>query len=138
MISFVFITLIVIFMLASLYSFLNNKKYKRSFFSPAIFYQLFFTLMALMIGFALIYYVLSLNTVVLRIGSPTGEPADETFWNLLYFSGVTLLAIGYGDYVPVGLAKAFALFEACIGLILPTACFLKAMTSNHEKESDKN
>ncbi len=93
-------------------------------------------MMSITFVFALLYYVLSLNGVILRLGSPTGDPADETFLNLLYFSGVTLLSIGYGDYVPVGSLRFFTLIEAGIGILLPAAYFIKAMNKKDTDDKD--
>ncbi|WP_342750463.1 potassium channel family protein [Alteribacillus bidgolensis] len=86
-------------------------------------------LFSITFGFAILYYLLSLETVVLKVNDPTGKPADDSFLNLLYFSGVTILSVGYGDLVPVGSARFFSLLEAAIGLLLPASYFMKAINS---------
>lgn len=134
MISTLLIALAVLLMFYRFYTFVNNKAYKKNYFNSALFYQLLLNMFIVMIGFSFIYYLLAKSTVILRISTPTGDPAPDTFFDLLYFSGVTLLAIGYGDYVPVGPAKVFAILEAAIGLLLPTAYFVKVISeSGHEK-----
>lgn len=136
MISTILIVLTILFLLVNLYFFFTSKSFKKSSFNPSLFYQLFFNLVGITFGFAFLYYLLSLNSIIIRIGSSTGEPTEETFWNLLYFSGVTLLSIGYGDYVPVGNVRFFAIIQASIGILLPAAYFLKAM--NQEDNKNKN
>lgn len=94
-------------------------------------------MLGLTLGFSVIFYALSLDDVVLRIGTLDGKPADQSFMNLLYFSGVTILSVGYGDLIPVGSLRFFALLEAAIGVLLPTAYFMKAMgSSGKEEEQD--
>lgn len=136
MISSILITLTTGFIIINLYYFFTRQSYKKSTFNAPMFYQLFFNMIGITIGFACIYYLLSLNNVILKIGSPDGNPANETFANLLYFSGVTLLSVGYGDYTPVGSAKFFALIEAGIGILLPTAYFIKAMSNNNQSNDN--
>ncbi|WP_223869380.1 hypothetical protein [Paenibacillus sabuli] len=59
----------------------------------ALFYKLFFVLTSITLSFAVIYYVLAFNQVVLRVADHTGDPAQDSFWTYLYFSGVTILSI---------------------------------------------
>lgn len=134
MLSGILIGITIIFMIVNLYYFFNNKSFKNSYFSSILFYKLFFVLLGFTIGFACLYYLLSLNGVVLKVNDPTGDVADVTFLDSLYFSGVTILSVGYGDLVPVGSARFFSLIEASIGLLLPTAYFMKALTSSGEKD----
>ncbi|MEC5425730.1 ion channel [Virgibacillus sp. C22-A2] len=133
MISTILIGLTILFIGVNLYYFFTNKTYKKSYASSALFYKLFFVLLGITIGFAVLYYVLSMNEVVLRIADPTGDPAGDSFLTYLYFSGVTILSVGYGDQVPVGSARFFALIQASIGLLLPTAYFVKAITNSNNK-----
>lgn len=42
----------------------------------------------------------------------------------LYFSFITLFAIGYGDMTPFGLSKAVSMVQALMGFILPYAIIL--------------
>ncbi len=123
----------LLFITVNLGYFLRNKTYNKSNFSTALFLKLFFVLLGVTIGFAILYYALSIDTVILRISSSTGKPAEESFLNLLYFSGVTILSVGYGDLIPVGPTRFFALLEAAIGVLLPTAYFLKALGSSSSK-----
>src|SRR5690606_24296049 len=91
-------------------------------------------------GFALIYFLLAFNIDVLRLNDESGRKVGEDFWDYLYFSGVTMLSIGYGDMVPVGYARFFAVIQAALGLLLPSAYFVKAFDElgAHEKEGQGN
>lgn len=99
-----------------------------------LFLKLFFVMVGITFGFAVLYYLLSSNEVILRISDKTGDQAPEDFLTFLYFSGVTMLSVGYGDLIPVGSARFFALIQASLGLLLPTAYFMKAMNSSSEGE----
>lgn len=138
MIPAILMAITILFILVNLYHFFTNRTFKKSYFSSAMFYKLFYTMLGLTIGFAVLYYALSYYGTVLVINDPTGEPADRDFLEYLYFSGVTMLSVGYGDFVPVGSARLFALIQAALGVLLPTACFMKALTSSGEKGSGSN
>ena len=43
----------------------------------------------------------------------------------LYFSYITLFAVGYVDMTPLGFAKAVSMIQAFVGFILPYAILLK-------------
>ncbi|WP_280771446.1 potassium channel family protein [Salipaludibacillus daqingensis] len=128
----------IIFVIGNLIYFFTNKTYKETYFHAALFYKLFFVLLGLTFGFAGLYYFLSLEEAVLKINDPTDDSVEVTFWNALYFSGVTMLSVGYGDLVPVGSARFFSLIQASLGLLLPAACFLKAFGQSNDKKYDNN
>ncbi|WP_110943248.1 potassium channel family protein [Virgibacillus senegalensis] len=132
--------LIVWLLAGSLYSFISHKSYQRSYFSFEIFYTMIVLYLAVMLGFALLYFVLSFNGVVLIEGDSLSKVAPlEALAHALYFSGVTLMTVGYGDIIPVGIGRVLALTEALIGYILPAAFFLKVwQTSLEEKEQKEN
>ncbi|WP_017473560.1 potassium channel family protein [Amphibacillus jilinensis] len=127
------VVIATIIILTNLYYFFANKYYRQSYFSTALFFKLFFVLIGVTLGFTILYYALSIQETILVYEGHSGEAADQSFSELLYFSGTTLLSVGYGDIVPVGSARFFALIQAAIGLLLPTAYFLKALghNSNH-------
>ncbi|PKR77621.1 metal transporter [Halalkalibacillus sediminis] len=130
------IVLAVIFFVVNLYYFFTNKSYKYSYFSSVLFFKLFVVLLGITISFGLLYYALSLNHVVLN--NTSGNPVNVTFWNAMYFSGETILSVGYGDLVPVGSARFFALLEAACGLLLPTAYFIKALDGSRKNKNEDN
>lgn len=88
------------------------------------------------LGFAFLYYFLSFDGDVVRVGTEEGKDGGENFLDYLYFSGVTLLSVGYGDLVPVGKARFFALLEAAIGFLLPTAFFIRALSGKGDNNEE--
>ncbi|WP_416148367.1 potassium channel family protein [Salipaludibacillus sp. HK11] len=138
MVSTLLISLTVIFVIGNVIYFFKNKTYKQSYLDVALFYKLFFVLLGLTFGFGGLYYLLSLEEAVLKINDPTDESINVTFMNSLYFSGVTMLSVGYGDIVPVGSARFFSLIQASLGLLLPAAYFLKAFGQSNDQKNDPN
>ena len=138
MVSTILIGLTIVILTINLYKFFSNRKYKKSYFSSAFFYKLFFILLSLTFGFALLYYILSFNGDLLTLNGPNGDPVEQVFSNYLYFSGVTILSVGYGDMVPVGSARFFALIQAALGLLIPAGYFMKALSSTEEKNKSGN
>ncbi|QGH33002.1 two pore domain potassium channel family protein [Gracilibacillus salitolerans] len=123
----------IIFIIVNLIYFFRNKTYKKSYFSTALFMKLFFVLCGVTFGFALLYYALSFGETVIVHDLSTDTPVEHSFSNLLYFSGVTILAVGYGDMIPVNSARFFALIQAAIGVLLPTAYFIKALDQSRDE-----
>lgn len=128
----------LVFIAANLYYFFANKTYRKSYFSTALFMKLFFVLCGVLLGFAAVYYVISLNEVILIDSLSSRNPIHPTFLDVLYFSGETLFSIGFGDMLPVGKARLFAVLEAMIGIILPAAYFMKALDLSHRSSSSTN
>jgi potassium channel LctB len=106
-------------------------------FSTEIFYALILTYTIVILGFGLIYFILSFEGIVLVEGgelrqvSPIGSMIHS-----FYFSGVTMLTIGYGDITPIGIGRLLALIEALIGYILPTAFVVQLVQHNGERARD--
>nr|WP_143414590.1 ion channel [Halobacillus massiliensis] len=124
----------IIFILVNLVYFFSNKTYRKSYFSTALFLKLFFVSVGVVIGFAFLYYMMSFKSLVIVEGNDSMAPVDPSFSNFLYFSGVTMLSVGYGDYVPVGPSRFFSLIESSLGVLLPTAYFMKALDSSKDEE----
>lgn len=136
MFSTILMGLTILFMLANLYYFVSGQKYKRSYFQSSLFQKLFFAMLGITIGFAVLYYLLAIEGDVVRVGTEEGKDGGENFWDYLYFSAVTLLSVGYGDLVPVGKARFFALIQAAIGFLLPTAFFIRALSEKGDRDGD--
>ncbi len=126
---------VVVLFVVKFYWFIKHKRYTLTEFSQAMFLRLFFTLFIVFIGFSLIYYGLFLNGHVVILDTVNNRTIDH-FSDYLYFSGVTLLSVGYGDLVPVGVARIFSLLEASLGLLLPSAFFLTAWNNSNQSDSD--
>ncbi|QHJ72366.1 two pore domain potassium channel family protein [Planococcus halotolerans] len=138
MLSAILIGLTIVLMSANLYYFFSSGKNKRSYFQPSLFQKLFYTLAGITVGFGVLYYLLSFQGEVIRVGTEEGEDGGDNFLDFLYFSGVTMLSVGYGDLVPVGGARFFALIQAGIGLLLPTAFFIRAISEREESDGEGN
>ncbi|RYG73249.1 two pore domain potassium channel family protein [Lentibacillus lipolyticus] len=107
-------------------------------FSAEIFYTLLIIYLIVIIGFAMVYFILSMNHILLVENGELREVS--VFGSLvhsLYFSGVTVLTIGYGDITPVGIGRLIALIQALIGYILPAAFVLKLVQAN-QKDRDRH
>ncbi len=141
MVAIVSIILILVLMCGSLYSFIFDKAYKKSYFSYEIFYTLLIIYFVVLVGFGLLYFLLSFSGVLLVEDGKLGEVDRlESLAHSFYFSGVTLMTVGYGDITPVGWGRLIALIEALIGYILPATFFLKiwqASTEDNIEEEDQ-
>lgn len=116
-----------------------NKRLKthRTSFSLEVFYTLIIIYFIVIIGFGLIYFSLSFYQLTL-VENVKGT--DTSFFGVLYqsfyFSGVTLLTIGYGDITPVGIGRFIAIVQALIGYLLPTAFVLRLVHLNFQQKKN--
>ncbi|MDW4525975.1 ion channel [Rossellomorea marisflavi] len=80
-----------------------------------------------MIGFGAIYLLLDLEGVQILVedGAPISGTFIEHFFTSIYFSGVTLFSLGYGDVTPVGVGRGVALIESWLGYTVPAAFVVK-------------
>ncbi|KAB7704124.1 two pore domain potassium channel family protein [Bacillus aerolatus] len=89
--------------------------------------------LTMMIGFALIYMLLQINGHAVWAGEGDSYLSFwDRFFTSLYFSGITLFSVGYGDIVPEGAGRWVALVEAWAGYTIPTAFVVRTML---EKEA---
>ncbi|MEZ0481379.1 potassium channel family protein [Planococcus sp. SSTMD024] len=130
MLATVLIGLTILFMLANLWFFFTGRKFQNSHFHPPLFQKLFYSLIGITLGFAVLYSILGTQNDILRIATAEGDDGAQNFWDYLYFSGTTMLSVGYGDIVPVGSARFFSLIQAAIGLLLPAAYFAKVLAGS--------
>ncbi|MBM7553860.1 potassium channel family protein [Thalassobacillus pellis] len=121
------ILLLILFIIGvSLISFFRQIVSEEHHFSLAVFFGLLILYTIILCGFGLIYLILSLNGVMLLEGEALQEAyLLERIGQAIYFSGVTLLTVGYGDIIPVGWGRPLALLESLIGYIIPAALFVK-------------
>lgn len=97
-------------------------------FSIEIFIAMIVVYITIMLGYGMIYFILSLEGVVLvEHGELRQVSIIGSLIHSVYFSGVTLLTIGYGDIIPVGIGRLIAVSQALIGYILPAAFVLKVV-----------
>lgn len=111
----------------------SEKGYRMSI-SLELFYTLLVLYFMVIIGFAFLYFITSFYTVTLvEIGQVPGLSKFEALIRSFYFSGVTMLTIGYGDIIPVGPGRVLAIIQALIGYVLPTCFVLKLVQTNLER-----
>lgn len=126
----VLIVLTFMLIVTSVYYFFKNKTFKQSYFNVALFIKLFVVMAIVLVGFTFIYYLLSLRGVVLVQTLSSMKVIEPTTLNLLYFSSETIFSVGYGDMLPVGPARFFAMIESMTGILLPTAYFARTFSES--------
>ncbi|MDY0407563.1 potassium channel family protein [Virgibacillus soli] len=105
-------------------------------FSMETFYTLIMIYIIVLIGFGSIYFILSFQGLILvENGKIDDVNIIGSLVHSFYFSGVTLLTIGYGDITPIGIGRLLAIIEALIGYILPAA-FILRIVIQHRNERD--
>ncbi len=100
------------------------------------FIVLFLVYLTIIIAFGSVYMGLELmGWTVLTEGERTvGGNVFHLLEDVMYFSAVTLLSVGYGDITPLGIGRIIAMFQALIGYILPAA-FVVTTVIYYEKRS---
>lgn len=143
-ISIIMIGVICFILVISFIHFIHEKdggslfRLKDKRFSVEVFYSLLILYCIVIIGFGLIYFITSFQTRTL-IEYSQMDPVNifGSLVHSLYFSGVTLLTIGYGDITPVGIARLIAVVDALIGYILPAAFVLRIMQTGRNSHQGK-
>lgn len=128
--TFLFITVILLIMLKSLHHFLFHKE--MSFMNKKMFVlEIFLTFMIvysiLIIGFGLVYFILSFSGDVFIDQQKSDDASLNRLLTSIYFSGVTILTIGYGDVSPVGVVRFLAVIQAMLGYALPSLLVLRLL-----------
>ena len=85
----------------------NGTKYERLIISTGILSVLFFPALYSICSLFNNHCIQNNNNVPIK-----------NFFNLIYFSIVTLTTLGYGDYHPVGFSKCISIIEAMLGYVL--------------------
>ncbi|MGP7819238.1 ion channel [Niallia sp. 01092] len=124
------LALIIFFIMMSLRTLFVPYRLKEKWVSFENFMYLFFVYITIMIGFGLIYTLFQLNGM--QVYSDRSTVASSlTFFHTLqtgvYFSGVTLFSVGFGDLMPVGLGRLIVVIEALIGYTIPAAFVARAV-----------
>lgn len=137
------VCLICFIIIKSLLDFINGgnnyfkMRLKESRFSRELFYTLLILYSIVITGFALIYFILSFQGIVLvEHGELQQANIVGSLIHSFYFSGVTLLTIGYGDIIPMGIGRFIALIEALLGYVLPTAFVLRLVQTRQTDQND--
>src|SRR5690625_6153552 len=94
---------------------------KASGFSIDMFYTLLVIYIIVMMGFGLIYFILSFQGILLvEHGELRQVSVLGSLIHSFYFSGVTLLTIPYGDIIPMRIGRGVSTIAACIAYICDT------------------
>lgn len=132
--SYAILTLFILFFLFQIGAFAKKKREMKNTYNFALQWPLYlyiFTVMiSLTITFALIYFVMSFSTPILIDSNQGIVMKDHNFAEMIYYSGTTLLSIGYGDLNPIGPARYISLFEGFLGIVAPTVIFISEVNKN--------
>jgi potassium channel LctB len=100
-----------------------------------------FTLLVLVyitviLSFSILYLGLELLGIeVLKEGNSHVEgTVNHLLEDIIYFSAVTLLSVGYGDLVPIGIGRFIAIVQALFGYLLPAAFVVTTFLHVTKKE----
>ncbi|MGM8216288.1 ion channel [Bacillaceae bacterium W0354] len=119
------ILLVIVIVVFSIYIFTTSTNVQSAF-SKELFGAFLVIYFILMLGFSLVYYLMAdMGFAVLADQTLQVGPPYERLFQSFYFSGVTLMTVGYGDLTPIGVARFVALAEASIGYLLPAAFLYK-------------
>ncbi|WP_377802174.1 ion channel [Bacillus benzoevorans] len=93
------------------------------------FVYLSFVYLTILIGFGLIYVLLETKgyRILIEQYPSSSDRFVDRLGTYVYFSGVTLFSVGYGDIAPVGLGRIIVMLEALIGYTIPTAFVAQAV-----------
>ncbi|KPL58746.1 MULTISPECIES: ion channel [Rossellomorea] len=89
----------------------------------------------IMIGFGLLFMLLEIEgiQILVEAGRPLSGDFLDHFFTTMYFSGITLFSVGYGDVTPVGIGRGIALIESWLGYTIPAAFVVKSFLHYENK-----
>lgn len=95
------------------------------FYNVIILFNLYFLIA---FAFSIVYIIFEYAELGFIIDHYSSVSHQEQFIDILtrslYFSFITLFAVGYGDMTPFGMSKAISMIQAFVGFILPYAIIL--------------
>lgn len=101
------------------------------FYNVIILFNLYFIIAA---AFSILYIILEYAGLGFILDHYSTISHQKQFIDVitrsLYFSFITLFAVGYGDMTPFGLSKAVSMIQAFVGFILPYAILLNYIIVN--------
>lgn len=100
-----------------------------------LYLYIFTVMISLTMIFALIYFIMSFSTPILIDSNQGSVMKDHNFAEMIYYSGSTLLSIGYGDLNPIGSIRYISLFEGFLGIVVPTVIFISEVSKKKIKDS---
>jgi len=109
------LAMIIFFIMMSLRTLFVPYRLKEKWVSFENFIYLFFVYITIMIGFGLIYTLLQLNGVEVYNESEQIYDSSLHFIDMLqtgiYFSGITLFSVGFGDLAPIGFGRLIVVLK---------------------------
>jgi len=118
--------------LQHLWRILMSKRYFFSFSNLLLLISVYGTVL---LGFGLLY--VSLECMNVPILHEHGLPLSTNSFHLvevcLYFSTITLLSVGYGDIIPIGIGRWIAMIEALLGYVMPAAFIFHSIIENEKR-----
>ncbi|WP_147535578.1 ion channel [Bacillus marasmi] len=93
------------------------------------FFMLAMLYATIMIGFGLLFMMLEMKGFLLIVDASESDHISfftqlETY---IYFSGMTLFSVGYGDITPIGIGRLLAITEALLGHTIAAAFVARAV-----------
>ncbi|KUP08534.1 hypothetical protein Q75_02620 [Bacillus coahuilensis p1.1.43] len=81
-----------------------------------------------MLGFCLLYLLFEIRGehILVENNEIMNGSFPHLFFTCLYFSGVTIFSLGYGDITPVGIGRGIALMESFLGYVIPAAFVVRS------------
>ncbi|MEI5908526.1 ion channel [Bacillus spongiae] len=126
--------IVIMLMFGSLRTLFTPTETRRHHISLHYFLFLCIVYIIFMTGFALLYLIFEMKgiNVLLENGQHLEGDYQHHFFTTLYFSGVTLFSLGYGDISPIGIGRGIALIESLLGFTVPAAFVVKTvLTVDH-------
>jgi voltage-gated potassium channel len=89
----------------------------------------------LIINYGILYYLSDTYYTFYHLSTPIFNKAIESFFKSLYFSLITIVAIGYGEYYPVhDLGRFLVMYEVLTGTLLIVVSFTVYVNLNFKDE----
>lgn len=83
--------------------------------------------------FSLVFYFISIYSPLNGLSAAGAAVIGADLSTALYFSIVTFSSLGYGDVVPLGLSRAFAMLEVLLGLLFIGTLVSKLVSMRQER-----
>ncbi len=138
MIPFLFLFLVILCIGMSLRTLFLPEAMIDKFLSWRSFVYLLFMYVTAVIGFGLIYFLLMQNgyAVLAETGTKAGEPEGlDLLFTCVYFSGITMFSIGYGDVVPLGIGRLIAVIEGLLGYAISASFVFRTVADIRKRRS---
>ncbi|MRX72490.1 two pore domain potassium channel family protein [Bacillus lacus] len=95
--------------------------------------------LVLIVLFAVIYTAIDMSgagTIKEHYLEETNLSLPALLLRSLYFSLITIFAVGFGDITPFGLSRLFASIQAFIGFLMPIAIVIHLFPNEERREGN--